>query len=177
MSTQTATPRIYVASLSDYVAGRLVGQWIDLDETTTADDIQEAITAMLATSPEPLAEEWAIHDYDEMPNLGEYPDLETVATAARGIAEHGEPFRAWVELHAIGWIDADPDGFQEQYLGEYEDEKDYAYEYVESTGMFDGVNESISNYFDYDAFARDLFMDLDSAPAPGGGIYVFDPNA
>lgn len=46
----TDTPRIYVASLSDYNAGRLHGEWIDA--TQELDDIWAEIHAMLAKSPE-----------------------------------------------------------------------------------------------------------------------------
>ena len=55
-------PRIYVACLSSYNAGRLHGRWIDCDQT--AEEIREEIRLMLEESPEPWAEEWAIHDYE-----------------------------------------------------------------------------------------------------------------
>ena len=48
-------PRIYVASLTDYNAGNLHGRWIDLDATTTEDDLLEQTRAMLAESPEAKA--------------------------------------------------------------------------------------------------------------------------
>jgi hypothetical protein len=56
------TPKIYVASLSDYNAGRLHGRWIDANQPTHG--IWSDIGDMLAESPEPGAEEWAIHDYE-----------------------------------------------------------------------------------------------------------------
>ena len=46
-------PRIYVASLSDYNAGRLHGTWLDAD--VEAADLAEGVQAMLASSPEPGA--------------------------------------------------------------------------------------------------------------------------
>ena len=58
------SPRIYVASLSDYNAGRLHGRWIDA--TQSADTIREELSQMLAESQEPIAEEWAIHAYDTL---------------------------------------------------------------------------------------------------------------
>ena len=56
------TPRIYVACLAAYNNGQLHGAWIDADQS--ADAIHEEIRAMLASSPTPGAEEWAIHDYE-----------------------------------------------------------------------------------------------------------------
>jgi antirestriction protein len=46
------SPRIYVASLSDYNAGTLHGEWLDLEDYDTADEVFEAINEMLAKSPE-----------------------------------------------------------------------------------------------------------------------------
>lgn len=89
----TTTPRIYVACLASYNAGKLHGVWIDCDQDV--DYIQAEIADMLRASPEPnvevncpqcdgsgelqpdeecpechgsgkvpSAEEWAIHDYE-----------------------------------------------------------------------------------------------------------------
>jgi antirestriction protein len=170
MMTSTSTPRIYVASLADYNAGRLHGQWIDLDETTTADDIREAIAAMLSTSPEPIAEEWAIHDYDDMPNLGEWPDLDTVAQVARGIAEHGDAYRAWSAYDPQ--YHNDPDQFEDEYQGEYDTEEDFAEETVSEMYTEEELGP-LGAYIDYEKYARDLFVgDFYSIPSPSG-VYVF----
>ena len=47
---------------------------------------------MLAASPEPNAEDWAIHDYEgfEGANLSEYTSFETVCELADFIEENGE---------------------------------------------------------------------------------------
>lgn len=45
---QALHPRIYVASLADYVNGKLHGRWIDA--TDDVDTVREEITAMLAAS-------------------------------------------------------------------------------------------------------------------------------
>src|SRR4051812_16093400 len=76
------TPQIYVACLSAYTAGRLHGEWIDAD--TDAEQIHADILAMLARSPEPDAEEWAIHDTDGFDGvkIGEYEPLDRVAAIA-----------------------------------------------------------------------------------------------
>src|SRR5436305_12663954 len=80
-------PRVYVASLADYNAGRLHGAWLDGNQEPG--ELKRQIAAMLARSPEPGAEEWAIHDYDGFgaARLDEYESLETIARLAAGIAE------------------------------------------------------------------------------------------
>ena len=71
------TPSIYAACLASYNAGRLHGVWIDA--TQGIDHIDAEIRIMLSESFELDAEEWAIHDYENMPPQGEYPDLEQIA--------------------------------------------------------------------------------------------------
>ena len=49
--------------------------------------------------------------------------------------------------------------FEDAYRGKYSSEQDYAEELVAETGMLDAMPENLRNYFDYEAFTRDLFMD------------------
>ena len=95
ITEQRLQPRIYVASLSDYNAGRLHGRWIDA--TQGVDAVQEEVNAMLAESREAVAEEWAIHDYDEFAGvrLGEWEDLARVCELAAALVAHGPAFAAW----------------------------------------------------------------------------------
>ena len=79
MTTHDA-PRVYVASLSDYNAGRLHGVWIDA--TDDLDTIWAHVQAMLAASASPGAEEWAIHDF-EIPfgiGISEWESMESLLT-------------------------------------------------------------------------------------------------
>ena len=62
------TPSIYVACLSSYNEGVLHGCWIDA--TQGYDDIESKIRDMLSKSPcDGIAEEWAIHDYENFCGL------------------------------------------------------------------------------------------------------------
>ena len=72
-------PRIYIASLSDYNAGRLLGRWIDANQS--AEKLHADIREMLAESKEPPAEEWAIHDYEGFGTLrlSEFASVDDVA--------------------------------------------------------------------------------------------------
>jgi antirestriction protein len=173
MTTATIdTPRIYVASLSDYVSGRLLGTWIDLDETTTADDIYEQTKAMLATSREPIAEEWAIHDYDNFGSirLSEYESFERVASLAAAIAEHGDAFTAWASNDSTRL--EHPENFQDAYMGQWDSEEDYIQD--RDGYLVDQLPQFAQDYFDWDSYTDDMFMDLESVPDGVGGIYVFD---
>ena len=78
-------PAIYVSCLASYNSGKLHGAWINLSEAETKEGIQECIDWILRHSPEPGAEEYAVHDSQGLcgPCKGtEWPDLEQLAELA-----------------------------------------------------------------------------------------------
>jgi len=172
------SPRIYVACLGAYNAGRLHGRWIDASQSV--DEIQREVQAMLVTSPEPLAEEWAIHDYEgfgALP-LGEWEPFERVSAIAAGIAEHGGAFAAWLSYDSS--LDpADTVAFEDAYRGEWDSLRAYAESFAEEIGLYDIAEASGSSYVrvDTDALTRDLDIELYTVPSSQGTLYVFDPNA
>lgn len=175
------SPAIYVASLADYNNGVLHGAWIDADRDPA--DIQADITAMLATSREPGAEEWAIHDYEQFGRwrVGEYDAIERVSRIARGIAEHGYAFSAWADIRRDEperW-----DEFAEAYLGHHNSITEYVEEMADDLGYAQELAklpESLQPYvhFDKTALARDLALsgDIESVDDPSGGIWIFQAN-
>jgi antirestriction protein len=174
MSTE---PRIYVACLAAYNNGRLHGEWIDADQS--ADELHEAVARMLAASPQPDAEEWAIHDYEGFGSLrlGEYESLERVATIAAGIAEHGDAFSAWLSYDESQ--DAtDMQSFEDAYRGEWDSLRAYAEDYAEQTGMYDAAEKSGSPYVvvDIDMLTRDLDIELYTVDSDRHTLYIFDPT-
>jgi len=175
MSTE---PRIYVACLAAYNNGRLHGEWIDADQS--ADELHEAVARMLAASPQPGAEEWAIHDYEGFGSLrlGEYESLERVATIAAGIAKHGDAFSAWLSYDESQDV-TDMQSFEDAYRGEWDSLRAYAEDYAESTGMYDAAEKSGSPYVvvDIDMLTRDLNIELYTVESDHRTIYVLDPNA
>lgn len=167
--------RIYVACLASYNSGNLYGRWIDV-EGKSSDDIQAEIDAMLRASPSPDAEEWSIHDYDGpkgFASLGENPDLEDLVEFVNMYEEHGDAWIAYVD--AVGEHYATPSGFEGAYQGDHDSLFDYAYQFVEDTGMLQGIPEHVARYFDYEAFARDMELSGDiSAISIEGKIYIFN---
>ena len=148
------TPRIYVACLAAYNAGRLHGEWIDV---TDADTMQAEIQAMLSASPAPLAEEWAIHDYDGFHglDLSESEDLDTLVSLAEFLEEHGEIGARF--LSQEGLVDDPEEGarqFEDRHRGEYRSLEDFAEESL--SDLLNDVPESVRMYFDFERYARDL---------------------
>lgn len=172
------TPRIYVACLAAYNAGRLHGRWIDADQS--AEDIYDEVNAMLAASPKPSAEEWAIHDYEGFGELrlSEWESFERVAAIAAGIAEHGEAFSAWLSYDPSQDV-ADMQSFEDAYRGEWDSLRNYAENYADEVGMYDAAEKAGFSYVtvDLDMLTRDLEIELYTVESGHYTVYVFDPSA
>ena len=138
-STPRTAPLIYVASLSDYNNGELHGRWIDA--RLPVDEIHEKISAMLAASQDPGAEEYAIHDYEGFYQfrVGEYDRIETVHAIAEGIQEHGEAYAAFVDL--VGTEDASLDSFEDCYRGTYPTLTAFVDQFVDDMGWQDEIEK------------------------------------
>lgn len=181
--TKELLPRIYVASLADYNAGRLHGCWMDAARPAT--ELQEDIGIMLALSNEPVAEEWAIHDFAGFrgAKIDEFEDLEVVSKLATGVAEVGSAYAAWA---SIAGKDVDSlNRFEDAYLGTWESVEEYAKELVGSFGLDEELKripEWLQRYvmFDIRGFARDLQLGGDITAIEDRRerrVHIFDGRA
>lgn len=177
--TTTITPRIYVACLAAYNNGRLHGRWIDA--TIGGDAIHEQLEAMLADSPEPGAEEFAIHDHEGLGAIGEFESIDRIAAIGEAIDEAGDDAAA-----LLAWLDGepgrDPADFADAYRGQWDTLAEYVENLWDEMG-YDGDKTAAAagswwhpaRYIDWDRMARDLELsgDVETHQAPGG-IYVYD---
>jgi antirestriction protein len=170
----TDTPRIYVADLAAYNAGTLHGEWIDADQG--ADHIRDEIRKILAASPEPGSEEYAIHDFEGFGpvKIAEYEALDTVARIGELISEHGGIF-----AHVLHYYDNDVDeavqALEERYQGAHNSLADWAQQFAEETGQ--GDCGPYSNYIDWEAVGRDAEMNGDVFTIEvDGQVHVFYSN-
>jgi len=126
----------------------------------------------------PSAEEYAIHDHEGFGEIriGESESIAKIAALATLTEEHGYAFTAWYSNGAdedapATWADA----FSESYLGTYRTLEDWAAETLEDTGSLADVPDSLRNYIDFAAWARDAELGGDIWTARGGdGVLVFD---
>lgn len=124
----------------------------------------------------PSAEEWAVHDYDGIPSsFGEHPDIDELVRYAELAEEHGEAFRLWYS-NADSTVELDEDAFLEAYRGAYSSLGDWAEEFLDEVGYFQGSADGIRNYFDFDRYGRDCELggDIWTAEGADGLVYVFD---
>jgi antirestriction protein len=170
-------PRIYAACLAAYSSGRLHGAWIDADQSP--EDIQSAIADMLAASPEPSAEEWAIHDYEGFGelHLSEWESFDRISAIAAGVARYGSAFAVWLSYDESR-DPADLRAFEEAYRGEWESLRAYAEDWANQIGLFAVAEQAGSPYVrvDIDALERDLDIEMYTAAAVGRRVHVFDAN-
>lgn len=172
--------RIYVACLAAYNGGRMHGEWIDANQD--ADDISEAVKAMLAKSPEPNAEEWAIHDYEGFGpvKLSESESFESVAALAKAIEEHGEVFAHFYDHESSGTnVEKALSDFEEKFHGEFDTLADYVENFWEECGDFKPDEKAgwwhPSRYIDWERMAHDLELSGDVFTIEHDGkVYVFD---
>lgn len=159
--------RIYIACLASYNAGKLYGTWLDLEKLTDISEVQEAIQAMLDDSLKAGAEEWAVHDYDDIPSsFGESPDIAEVLAYCAGVEEHGEAFRAYWEDY-----ECTAEQFEDAYSGTYESPADYAQQEYEDQGI--EIPSELVCHVDWEGVARDLDCGSVTFIEVGQECYVF----
>ena len=114
------------------------------------------------------------HKYNEgRPLAGMWLDLYTFSCYEDFVAacrwlhrDEQDPEFAYLDYES----DADLSDFRERYCGRWDSEEEFAQHLADELCMFDNVPESITRFFDFKAFARELFMsDYDM----GDGGHVF----
>lgn len=143
-------PRIYVADLSAYNDGRLVGEWIDLKKFNSGDEVMKEIASLLKNWSKlsgEVREEFAIHDYEDIPEslASEYmnkADFDAIYKLLKVAEENDMPVEVLAKaMSEMGESDAEI--VANQYIGSGESYDDYVIELV---------NEDISSYFKEDYF-------------------------
>ena len=166
--------RVFITNLGKYNEGELVGKWLDLP----CEDIESEL-ASFGVSDEPdehgnYYEEYFITDFenDYGYKVGEYDsldDLNEIAEELENLDEYEkEVVNAFIENGSD--IEEALDGLRD---GDYmvfsncSDMTDVAYQYIEETGLLNDIPEGLRNYFDYEAYGRDMSFE---------GTFIFTDN-
>lgn len=153
--------RIYVGTYAKYNDGSIAGGWLDLSNYSNKDEFYQACRQLHADEEDP---EFMFQDYENIPEglaseCGLSHKFFEVRDAIIELGEtQAEAFLVWAENDSHDLSGEDIDGlitsFDDAYQGEFDNEEDYAYHYVESCCE---LPEFALSYFDYEKFARDLF--------------------
>lgn len=169
MKTFNTEPcEIYVACLAAYNQGYLHGVWIAVSDSET---MQNKIDTMLAQSPIPHAEEWEIHDYCGFYNMRlETNDLAEIVSLAEFIEQYGELGACLLSEYNL---DAAQTLMDDHYSGEYASELDFAMSIFDDIYSAEAL-DALHAYIDYQAFARDIFIDDYFSIFIDGKTHVFE---
>lgn len=171
-SSHTEPFRIYILSLDDQMHGIHYGTWIDFRQLDNIDDAYTVIRAFMDTSPtaETLGKpsrNWVITNWEgwceiEIPR-NDYPaSLWLRYETLTSLLEKGyspDAIHDYAEWSGDNHFDAPfKKDFEEAYVGQYGSKRKFAEKLIDATGMLADAPDFLCKYFDYDAFARDLFM-------------------
>jgi antirestriction protein len=150
------TMGMWFANLDAYVSGSLVGGWLYPLDYNSFDEFAEAIKRVTKN-----ADEVAIHDYDDCPDMGEYPDHEELYNVIHAIEDSyidNEILIKYMSNQHDYSVDLVQEA-EESFVTTADKFKDFAYEQaeqdIENTVNAEAV-QFVFNNFDYDGYARDL---------------------
>lgn len=162
MAADFSEAAIYVSTYAKYNAGSLFGKWFNLSDFADKDEFMEACKELHKDEEDP---EFMFQDWDNIPDelIGEswlsnnFFDIRD--TMDDFSEDEQEAFMVWCNhgSHDLSTEDAHDliSSFRDDFQGKYNDEEDYAYEIVEECYE---LPDFAKTYFDYEKFARDLFM-------------------
>ena len=156
-NTNTETPCIYVACLAAYNNGKLHGARIDA-LNNDPDEIMAEVQVMLKASPEPNAEEWALHDNEgfEGIHLSEWEGFAQVHMLAQFIDAYGRLGAALVKY--VGDAEHAHAMMQDGYAGCYTSIGDFAEELTSGTIE---IPDNLAYYIDHERMGQDMEMNGD----------------
>lgn len=154
--------RIYVGTYAKYNDGSIEGKWLDLSDYSDKEEFYEACRELHKDEHDP---EFMFQDWEYIPNglIGESWLSDNIFEVIEAIDDmdddRKEAFEVWLnhESYDISSRDINDltSSFEDDFQGKYDDKEDYAYEIVDE--CYD-LPEFAKTYFDYEKFARDLFM-------------------
>ncbi len=160
------------------------GQWYDVDADTDAAELEAEAIAYTRANHADIG----IWDKLDITDTEDCGDAKTIASAIAFCAYIDACDKLGVDIAAAIAYAANEGGSNlpdasacaDAYIGKfgpgpagvYWSHAELAEEFVESTGMLDGVHEHIANYFDYEAYGRDLVLGGDVWES--GGYYFWN---
>lgn len=155
MITATSEARVYVGTYGKYNDGNIDGAWLDLSDFSSKDDFLEKCAELHADESDP---EFMFQDHEGIPNgmiseshidddLWDWLDLDDDEKMIISV------YRENIDR------DASFDRCRDAYIGLYDSEEDWAYEYLESE--LQSVPENLRNYIDFESYAHDAVRNGD----------------
>ena len=145
-------PAIYVGTYAKYNNGSINGAWLSLTGYQNSADFYKACKELHNDEPDP---EFMFQDFEGFPEK-----LYSESGGINEIYEYLDFIDGQNENAVCAFLTAydikDLKYFEISYNGEWKSEIDFAYHFIESHYNLEGI---LSNYFDYEKYARHLFSD------------------
>lgn len=161
-------PSVYVGTYGKYNDGSLCGLWIDLSTFNDFDDFIDFCKAIHADEEDP---ELMAQDFEGFPrqwyNEGfmSEGDFDNIIEYSEFCDKYSqEAVDDYMEFHD------ELDDFEEAYCGEWDSEEDFARHIVSECYDLEKSMGELANYFDYEAFGRELFM-WDYSMGANGNVF------
>lgn len=143
------------------------GKWVDLEYVTSMDDVMEELAEagfiprnedgdpeyggdVLIADCEGLARAF-YHSRSDTMDLDDFIE-------ARDYCDRDHVDEDAVIAYISHFSNWDQSSFEDAFSGAYDSEVAYAEQLVDDCGYLQEMPEHLRNYFDYEAFARDLFI-------------------
>lgn len=160
---RTGNPAVYVGTYHKYNCGSIFGSWLDLTKFEDYDEFiavcrylhrDEADPEFMAQDFEGFPREWYTEGFmsrEEFDLIKAYGELDE---------SDKEAFEAYMSYRGYTSRDDESvfDDFREAYMGEWKSEEDFAEYIADECDLLHNVPENLRFYFDWSAYARDLFM-------------------
>lgn len=148
-------PALYCGTYGKYNNGSIEGMWIDLTTFDEYDEFIEFCCNLHADEDDP---ELMFQDYENFPrelyseSCFDEDDFDTIIKYA-SFADR-DAVDAFLSCFSVDELDK----FEDAYQGEFDSEEDFAYHIIDECYDIEQTMGNLSFYFDYEKFARDLFM-------------------
>ena len=178
--------KIFLTDLNKYNNGQLSGEWIDVfDVVNECNDVDECIAKSLKQIgidvTDPNCHEWFITDYetDLDVSIDEYESLETIFNFAKEVlnADTRDVNVINCVLRYCGnGFNADLSRVDDVVVisgtnGVY-DLSDLGYEMAKMMDLFHGCPETLERYFDFEAYGRDIDLEVNGFFEDGCYYYM-----
>jgi antirestriction protein len=139
-------PSVYVGTYSKYNSGSIQGAWLDL---TKYADHDEFIAACLELHKDESDPELMFQDFEGFPKqyYGESGIHEDLWDEFLNLDDNQREIMA-AYIECTGEAGASFNDAEDKHFGKFESFDDFAFDYVESTGMLANIPDGIARYFD-----------------------------
>ena len=157
LECERESPALYCGTYGKYNSGNLGGMWVNVSTFNDYEDFVNFCKAIHADEEEP---ELMYQDFANIPDslyhesMGEEEFNEILEYCELCDDYSVEAVDDFLEIFRPD----DLDNMQDAYVGEYDSKEDFAREIVSDCYDIENMMGSLADYFDYEAFARDLFM-------------------